>query len=60
MILPCLHAPASYLLALDKRTGEVRWKRDRGQDVRSYSTPLIVETAQGAELIVNTSVGLES
>ena len=28
-IFPCYHESGSYLLALDKRTGAVRWKRDR-------------------------------
>ncbi len=35
LILLCDHAPASYLLALDKRTGEERWKVDRVSGVRS-------------------------
>jgi hypothetical protein len=55
LILLCDHAPASYLLALDKRTGRERWKADRGKDRMSYSTPLVVQAPTGPELIVNSS-----
>jgi outer membrane protein assembly factor BamB len=55
LILLCDHEPASYLLAVDKRTGKDRWKADRGKGRQSYSTPFVVEAAGGAELIVNSS-----
>jgi outer membrane protein assembly factor BamB len=55
LILLCDHEPASYLLALDKRTGTERWKADRGQGRMSYSTPLVVDGPSGPELIVNSS-----
>jgi outer membrane protein assembly factor BamB len=55
LILLCDHEPASYLLALDRRTGEERWRTDRGQGRMSYSTPFLVETDGGPELIVNSS-----
>jgi outer membrane protein assembly factor BamB len=55
LILLCDHEPASYLLAVDKRTGKQRWKADRGKGRQSYSTPFVVEAAGGAELIVNSS-----
>jgi outer membrane protein assembly factor BamB len=55
LILLCDHTSASYLLALDKQTGQQRWKVDRGQGRSSYSTPLVVDTPNGAELIVNSS-----
>jgi outer membrane protein assembly factor BamB len=55
LILLCDHAPASYLLAVDKRTGKDRWKADRGKGRSSYSTPFVVETSTGPELIVNSS-----
>ena len=56
--LICYHEQTSYLLALDARTGATRWKVDRPAGTLSYSTPLVVETATGAELIVNSSVGV--
>ncbi|MGH9321954.1 MAG: PQQ-binding-like beta-propeller repeat protein [Vicinamibacteria bacterium] len=59
VILLCDHEPASYLLALDKRTGKEKWKTDRGQGLRSYSTPTVVPGPQGDELVVNSSERLE-
>jgi outer membrane protein assembly factor BamB len=55
LILLCDHEPASYLLAVDKRTGKERWRADRGKGRMSYSTPLVVDTPSGPELIVNSS-----
>jgi outer membrane protein assembly factor BamB len=49
------HTSASYLLALDARTGKERWKADRGQGKSSYSTPLVVTGPSGPEVIVNSS-----
>lgn len=60
LILLCDHASASYLLALDKATGRERWRADRGKGRSSYSTPLVVETASGPELIVNSSERLDA
>ncbi|HET9261687.1 MAG TPA: PQQ-binding-like beta-propeller repeat protein [Vicinamibacterales bacterium] len=60
LYLLCDHEPASYLLALDKRTGKERWKVDRGKGRASYSTPLVVDTARGAELIVNSSERIDA
>lgn len=55
LLLLCDHASASYLLALDKRTGKERWKADRGKGRSSYSTPLVVRTPARVEVIVNSS-----
>jgi outer membrane protein assembly factor BamB len=55
LILLCDHEPVSYLLAVDKRTGKERWRADRGKGKMSYSTPLVVNTPSGPELIVNSS-----
>jgi outer membrane protein assembly factor BamB len=55
LLLLCDHEPASYLLAVDARTGQERWKADRGKGRMSYSTPLVVDTPTGPELIVNSS-----
>jgi outer membrane protein assembly factor BamB len=60
LILLCDHEPASYLLAVDKRTGKERWKVDRGKGRSSYSTPLVVETSTGPELIVNSSERIDA
>lgn len=60
LILVCYHETASYLLALDTRTGRQLWKTDRPKGVLSYSTPVVVPGPQGDELIVNSSVGVEA
>jgi outer membrane protein assembly factor BamB len=60
LILLCDHTPASYLLALDTRTGRERWKVDRGKELRSYSTPLVVPGPSGDELIVNSSERIDA
>lgn len=60
VILPCYHEPASYLLALDRRTGETRWRAEQESKVLSYSTPLVVERTGGDELVLNTSDGIEA
>jgi outer membrane protein assembly factor BamB len=58
-IFPCYHESGSYLLALDKRTGAVRWKRDRDAGAHSYSTPLVVTHDGKATLVLNTSRAVE-
>jgi outer membrane protein assembly factor BamB len=55
LILLCDHRVASYLLALDVRTGKERWKVDRGEGRVSHSTPLVVPGPTGDELLVNSS-----
>jgi outer membrane protein assembly factor BamB len=60
LILLCDHPSASYVLAVDKRTGKDRWKADRGKGRSSYSTPLVVEGASGAELIVNSTERIDA
>jgi outer membrane protein assembly factor BamB len=60
LILLCDHTTASYLLAVDQRSGKDRWKADRGKGRSAYSTPLIVEGKWGAELIVNSSERIDA
>ena len=60
IILLCYHNPASYLLALDKRTGAVKWKVDKPAGQESYSSPIVVTGPSGDELIVNSNSGVES
>jgi outer membrane protein assembly factor BamB len=58
LVLVCYHEKASYLLALDARTGATKWKVDQPAGTTSYSTPLVVETGGQAEIVVNSSVGV--
>ena len=60
LILPCYYPSSSFLLALDKRTGKEAWRTEREKGLISYSTPLIIETAQGPELVLNTSGDVEA
>lgn len=54
------HPEKSYLLAVDKTTGRDQWRSDRGEGLRSYTTPFVVEAGGGKQLIVNTNRGLEA
>ena len=58
VVLLCYHERASYLLALDAKTGAVAWKADAPAGVTSYSTPLVIETGGKTEIVVNSSVGV--
>jgi outer membrane protein assembly factor BamB len=59
LILACYHLPTAYLLNLDAATGKTRWRVERGRDIHSYSTPLVVATSGGApEIVVNSSEGV--
>jgi len=58
LVLLCYHDKASYLLALDARTGAERWKSDTTAGVTSYSTPLVVDSGGRAVIVVNSSVGV--
>ena len=49
LILPVDQDSGSYLIAVDKRTGKVRWKVDRPDVISGYSTPTVYEPATGAE-----------
>jgi outer membrane protein assembly factor BamB len=44
--------PASYLLAVDKNNGRVRWKVERPTVISGYSTPIIYKPKQGAKQII--------
>jgi outer membrane protein assembly factor BamB len=46
------HEGKSFVVALDKRTGDQRWKIDR-QEVTSWATPIIVEHAGRPQLIIS-------
>lgn len=61
LILLCDQDTGSYLLAVDKTSGKVRWKADRPDVTRSYSTPAVLRWGGGSpELIVPGSYNLVS
>src|SRR5215467_3511151 len=44
--------PSSYMIAVDKNSGKVRWKIDRPVVISGYSTPIIYQPKQGAKQII--------
>ena len=44
--------PTSYLIAVDKDNGKVRWKIDRPIVISGYSTPTVYKPAQGPKQII--------
>ncbi len=53
LILPVdQDSPSSFLVAVDKNTGRVRWKVDRPVVISGYSTPIIYQPKQGPKQIV--------
>jgi len=53
------HEGASFLLALDARTGTTKWQVDR-DEVTSWATPLIVEHGGRTQVIVNATKRVRS
>ena len=60
LIVLCDHTKKSYLLALDKNSGEERWQADRGAGRVAHSTPFVVPGPKGDELIINSSVRIDA
>ncbi|MEZ5351799.1 MAG: PQQ-binding-like beta-propeller repeat protein [Bryobacteraceae bacterium] len=60
LLLLCDHPPGAYLLSVDTRTGKDRWRKDRGKDRRSYTTPFVIRAGDHDELIINTNDGVEA
>jgi len=60
LLLMCYMGKTAFLLALDKRTGKELWKVERSGDSKSYSTPLVIEGPQGAEVVINSSESMEA
>jgi outer membrane protein assembly factor BamB len=60
LVVLAYHGSASYLIALDSRTGKQLWKTDRPRGVTSYSTPVVVPAPQGEEIVVNSNRGIEA
>lgn len=54
VILQCDGQKDSFIVALRAQTGEVVWKTSR-DELPSWGTPTVVETASGPELVTNAS-----
>ena len=59
LFLQCDTQKESFLIALDKATGETRWKVDR-QEKSTWSTPLVWETDTRTELVTAGSAAIRS
>lgn len=44
--------PASYLIAVDRKTGKLRWKVERPGVISGYSTPIVYQPKQGPKQII--------
>jgi outer membrane protein assembly factor BamB len=44
--------PGSFLIAVDKNSGRIRWRVERPEVISGYSTPIVYKPKQGAKQIV--------
>ncbi len=51
LIINCDGTDQQYVVALDKETGEIRWRTERRDGAMSYSTPLIIRAGPGEQVI---------
>ena len=54
------HDGQSYLAALDRQTGKVKWRVDRAHGIRSYGTPLIRKIGQRTQMVFAGSKAVTS
>lgn len=52
LIILCDQAEESFLLALDKETGETLWRSERAQRFEAYSTPILYPNAEEPTAII--------
>lgn len=60
LVIQCDHYGASYLIALDKRTGANRWRVERPGVWHSWSSPQLVEGPGRRELVLCSSEAVEA
>ncbi|HEY7544329.1 MAG TPA: PQQ-binding-like beta-propeller repeat protein [Blastocatellia bacterium] len=61
LVMPCDQDTNSFMVAVDKNTGRVRWKIDRPGVISGYSTPIVYRPKDGpAQVIVAESFQLSS
>jgi outer membrane protein assembly factor BamB len=59
VILVCDQDRGSFLIALDKTTGKKRWRTERPQFPRGYSTPVLWERGGRTEIVVPGTLELK-
>lgn len=52
LILVCDQKRDSFVIAVDARTGAVRWKKPRANPVESFSTPIVYRPASGPPQVI--------
>ena len=52
LVLACDQSLGSYLMAVDKRTGRIRWKVDRPEAKSGHSTPILWRAPDGRDQII--------
>jgi outer membrane protein assembly factor BamB len=52
LVLACDQSVGSFIMALDKRTGRVRWKIDRPEAKSGHSTPIIWKGPDGRDQVI--------
>ncbi|HET9528980.1 MAG TPA: PQQ-binding-like beta-propeller repeat protein [Blastocatellia bacterium] len=52
LVLPCDQDTNSFMLAVDRKTGRVRWRIDRPEVISGYSTPIVYRPREGPAQIV--------
>src|SRR5215210_2113939 len=61
VVMPCDQDTNSFLLAVDKNSGRVKWKIDRPWVISGYSTPILYKPQSGpTEIIIPESFQLTS
>jgi outer membrane protein assembly factor BamB len=61
VVLVCDQQSGSFLFAVDRKSGRVRWKQERAGAVDAYATPMVFRPPTGpAQLIVLGSTRLDS
>ncbi len=53
LVISCDGTDRQYVVALDKNTGEIRWRKNRRGGAMAYTTPLVIETA-GSQQVVSS------
>jgi outer membrane protein assembly factor BamB len=52
LILPCDQDTNSFLVAVEQKTGRVRWRTARPEVISGYSTPIVYQPAKGSKQII--------
>lgn len=60
LVLVCDQASGSFVIAVGKDDGKMRWKRERAEALSGHSTPIIYESKDGPQLIAPSSFRMDA